>query len=67
MVVEVPLPGGGTVRMPGNPVKLSDTAGQPESFTAPPRLGEQTDSVLAGLLSYPPERIAALRASSVIA
>ena len=67
MVVEVPLPGGGTVRMPGNPVKLSDTAGQPESFTAPPRLGEQTDSVLAGLLSYPPERIAALRASSAIA
>jgi crotonobetainyl-CoA:carnitine CoA-transferase CaiB-like acyl-CoA transferase len=67
MVVEVPLPGGGTVRMPGNPVKLSDTAGQPDAFTAPPRLGEQTDSVLAGLLSYPPERIAALRASSAIA
>ena len=67
MVVEVPLPGGGTVRMPGNPVKLSDNTGQPDSFTAPPRLGEQTDSVLAGLLSYPPERIAALRASSAIA
>lgn len=67
MVVVVPLPSGGSVRMPGNPVKLSDKAGQPDRFTAPPLLGEQTDGVLAGLLAYPPERIAALRASRAIA
>jgi len=67
MVVAVPLPSGGSVRMPGNPVKLSDNAGQPDGFTAPPLLGAQTDGVLAGLLAYAPERIAALRASRAIA
>ena len=65
MVVEVPLPEGGSVRMPGNPVKLSgDTEGA--SFGAPPTLGQHSDAVLSGLLDYPPERIAALRAERVI-
>lgn len=67
MVVTVPLPSGGSVRMPGNPVKLSDGAGGQDSFTAPPLLGAQSDSVLAGLLKYSPERIAALRAGKAVA
>lgn len=66
MVVEVPLPEGGSVRMPGNPVKLSADAA-PAHFTAPPRLGQHTDAVLTELLAYPPERLAALRADHVIA
>lgn len=65
MVIEVPLPEGGTVRMPGNPVKLSGDA--PEaSFTAPPTLGQHSDAVLASLLGYSPGRIAALRADRVV-
>ncbi|MES2974939.1 MAG: CoA transferase [Pseudomonadota bacterium] len=67
MVVEVPLPSGGSVRMPGNPVKLSDCAGTPDRFTAPPLLGAQSDSVLAGLLKYSPERIAQLRSAKALA
>jgi crotonobetainyl-CoA:carnitine CoA-transferase CaiB-like acyl-CoA transferase len=67
MVVEVPLPSGGSVAMPGNPVKLSASAGEPTRFTAPPLLGAQTDAVLAGLLAYAPDRIAALRASGAVA
>lgn len=65
MVVDVPLPEGGSVRMPGNPVKLSgDAAGA--AFTAPPTLGQHSDAVLTSLLDYPPERIAELRAGRVI-
>ncbi len=48
MKVQVPLPGGGHVEEPGNPVKLSDT--HEDSFTAPPRLGEQTHATLKELL-----------------
>ena len=48
MKVRVPLPGGGHVEEPGNPVKLSET--YEDSFTAPPRLGEQTVPTLKELL-----------------
>lgn len=65
MVVEVPLSNGERVRMPGNPIKLSD-AGTPD-YTAPPALGAHTDAVLADLLGYGPERLAALRAQGAIA
>lgn len=65
MVVEVPLPEGGSVRMPGNPVKLSGDAGDAD-FGAPPLLGQHTDDVLSSLLDYSPERIAQLRADLVI-
>ena len=65
MVVEVPLPGGESVRMPGNPVKLSGGASD-EPFTAPPTLGQHTDAVLSSLLHYPLDRIAQLRADRVI-
>ncbi|RZS81031.1 CaiB/BaiF CoA transferase family protein [Pigmentiphaga kullae] len=64
MVAEVPLPDGTSLRMPGNPVKLSGAA--PASFGTPPRLGEQTDAVLGGWLGYAPDRLAGLREQGVI-
>jgi len=64
MVAEVPLPDGTSLRMPGNPVKLSGAA--PASFGAPPRLGAQTDAVLGGWLGYAPDRLASLRGQGAI-
>ncbi len=65
MVVPVALRSGETIRMPGNPVKLS--AAEAQAPTAPPALGENTAQVLQGLLGYPAERLATLRASGAIA
>jgi crotonobetainyl-CoA:carnitine CoA-transferase CaiB-like acyl-CoA transferase len=64
MVIEVPLPGGETVLMPGNPMKLSELVDVVP--TPPPRLGEHTVSVLRELLSYEESRIGTLRASKAI-
>ena len=64
MVVEVPLASGESLRMPGNPVKLSGDT--PVPFTPPPALGQHTEQVLCELLGYDALRIALLRASQVI-
>ena len=64
MVVEVPLHTGERVRMPGVPMKFSDSP--PPSFGEPPTLGRDTQSVLAELLGYDPARIAALREDRAI-
>jgi crotonobetainyl-CoA:carnitine CoA-transferase CaiB-like acyl-CoA transferase len=64
MVVEVPLGGGGTVRMPGVPMKFSGSA--TPAFRAPPTLGRDTQSVLAELLGYDTARIEALRGEQAI-
>ena len=64
MVVEVPLSQGGSVKMPGIPMKFSES-GTP-SFNPPPTLGRDTVSVLEDLLGYAPARIEALRADSAI-
>jgi len=64
MVVPVQLKTGETVRMPGNPIKLSEASGR--DYTCPPALGENTEAVLTGLLNYPPEQVAALRQAGVI-
>jgi crotonobetainyl-CoA:carnitine CoA-transferase CaiB-like acyl-CoA transferase len=65
MVVEVTLASGKTVRMPGNPVKLSDSASA--RFTRPPELGEQTRDVLIDLLGYSDDTIVRLQRDGVIA
>jgi crotonobetainyl-CoA:carnitine CoA-transferase CaiB-like acyl-CoA transferase len=63
MVVEAPHPLGGTVRVPGNPVRLSE---HEDAFSAPPLLGQHTDEILHDLLGRTCEEIAALRAAGVV-
>jgi crotonobetainyl-CoA:carnitine CoA-transferase CaiB-like acyl-CoA transferase len=65
MVVPVQLKTGETVRMPGNPVKLSNA--QPGGFTCPPALGQDTEQVLTQLLGYPGDKLAALKSAGVVA
>jgi crotonobetainyl-CoA:carnitine CoA-transferase CaiB-like acyl-CoA transferase len=64
MIVDVELNQGGTVRMPGNPIKLSET--HEEVFTSPPALGEHTASVLTELLGKSQAEIDGWLASGVI-
>ncbi len=47
MVVEVLHPLGGSIRMPGNPVKLSET--NEETYTPPPLLGQHNEEVFASI------------------
>lgn len=63
MVVEVPLDGGGSVRQPGNPVKLGD---DDTAFRAPPAPGRDTASVLRELLGLPEDSVAELRHNAII-
>ncbi len=65
MVVDVQLPGGSVVSMPGNPVKISGCE-DPAQPSPPPRLGEHSELVLADLLKYPAERISALRSAGLV-
>ena len=63
MVVEVPHPTAGSVRLVGSPLKFSAT---PNTIRRhPPLLGEHTDAVLAEM-GYPPEHIESLRLAGVI-
>jgi crotonobetainyl-CoA:carnitine CoA-transferase CaiB-like acyl-CoA transferase len=64
MVAAVPQPDGGAARMPGNPVKLSETG--EESFTAAPLLGQHTEEVLRGMLGMSGADIESLRARAII-
>jgi crotonobetainyl-CoA:carnitine CoA-transferase CaiB-like acyl-CoA transferase len=64
MLVEVEHPIAGKIRIPGVPVKLSETPGKVEA--PPPLLGQHTDEILTGLLGYHKEEIQRLRNSKVI-
>ncbi|MEQ8166259.1 MAG: CaiB/BaiF CoA-transferase family protein [Alphaproteobacteria bacterium] len=64
MVVSVTLPEGDEVRMPGNPVKLSET--YEDTFSPPPKLGQHTAEVFGEVAGLPPERIAALIEKGVL-
>jgi len=64
MVQELTHPDAGRVRSLGNPVKMSATP--PEMRKAAPRLGEDTDAILAEL-GLDAGTIAALRAQGVVA
>ncbi|MCC6224197.1 MAG: CoA transferase [Thermoleophilia bacterium] len=64
LLVDVPDPVLGTVRLVGTPFKLS---GGMEPVTLPaPLLGEHTDEILGDTLGYDEERIARLREEGVI-
>jgi CoA:oxalate CoA-transferase len=64
MVVDVALRRGGSVVMPGNPIKLSDLGA--EEYSPPPELGYDTDAVLRDLLGKSPDEIARLRAAGIV-
>jgi crotonobetainyl-CoA:carnitine CoA-transferase CaiB-like acyl-CoA transferase len=64
MMVTVDHPVAGRVTVPGNPVKLS--ASDDDAPLPSPVLGQHTDEVLAGLLGYPAEKIAALKAAKIV-
>jgi len=64
MVVSVNHPGGRTVQMPGNPIKLSETNGQ--AFSSPPLLGQHTDEILTDRLGFSSAEVVDLRQAGVI-
>ncbi len=65
MVVEVEHQTLGSIPIVSRPIKFPE--GRQPPPTAPPALGQHTDEILADILSLPPERIAELRASKVVA
>jgi crotonobetainyl-CoA:carnitine CoA-transferase CaiB-like acyl-CoA transferase len=62
-IIDIDLPGLGTMRMGGLPVKLSETPGRVDRH--PPRLGQHTESVL-GELGFSVEAVADLAARGVV-
>ena len=64
MVVEVEQPGLGTVRLQGNPVKMSETDPRPRGPA--PELGGDTEDVLRELLGYDEEAVEKLRRRGAI-
>jgi crotonobetainyl-CoA:carnitine CoA-transferase CaiB-like acyl-CoA transferase len=64
MIIEYDHPEAGKVRLPGNPIRISDVSG---TLRRPaPRLGEHTDAILHELLNLPAEEIANLRRQGAI-
>jgi formyl-CoA transferase len=64
MLTEVDHPTRGKVVLPGWPVRMS--ASSTPAVTAPPLLGEHTDTVLSDVLGLDAGRLAALRTASTI-
>ena len=64
MIVEVEHPIAGKMKMPGVPIKLSDTPGSVEK--AAPVLGADTEAILKDMLGFDDDMVAALRAKNVI-
>lgn len=58
MVVEAEHPALGTIRMPGNPVKMDKSP--PTVRKAPPTVGEDNDHVYGTILGMTPEEVRAL-------
>ncbi len=64
MVVDVPHPTLGSVKVSGVPIKLSDTPGAVS--TAPPLLGQHTAEILTGLLGCSLKEVEGLRKAGVV-
>ena len=64
MIVEVEHPDGGTVKMPGNPVKLSYT--NEDTYSPPPHLGSHTKEILKDWGKYDDKSIQALIDKKII-
>ena len=65
MIVEYDHPEVGKVRLPGNPIKMSDMGSTPS--TPAPQLGQHTDAVLNRLLGITGAQLADLRKSGAVA
>ncbi len=65
MIVQMTLPSGTVVEMPGNPIKLS--AFTDEGYRPPPSLGAHTDAVLSELAGMAADDIEGLRARGIVA
>ena len=65
MVVEVPHPTAGSVKLIGSPIKLRGTPVEPT--VAPPTLGQHTDEILRESLGLEPKRIEELRNKGAVA
>lgn len=63
-IIEVEHPNLGTVRTPGNPVRLTDTP--VETYRGVPTLGQHTDEVLGEVLGFDAGTIVALREAGVV-
>jgi crotonobetainyl-CoA:carnitine CoA-transferase CaiB-like acyl-CoA transferase len=64
MVVDVPHPTLGSIKVSGVPIKLSDTPGAVS--TAPPLLGQHTAEILTGLLGCSSEEVEELRKAGTV-
>jgi crotonobetainyl-CoA:carnitine CoA-transferase CaiB-like acyl-CoA transferase len=64
MMIDVVHPTLGALKLPGIPVKLSESPG--EVRKAPPLVGEDNDAVYRDLLGFSAERIAQLKADGAI-
>ncbi len=64
MVVSLPHPTAGTVKVTGSPIRLSDTPA--EVGPAPPLLGQHSDEILSEILGMSQEEIDRLREQGVI-
>ena len=63
MIVEVEHPVAGKLKMPGTPIKMSETQGNVR--TPAPLLGQHTDEILKELLGYSEEKIQELRNANI--
>ncbi|WP_422447587.1 CaiB/BaiF CoA transferase family protein [Thermoanaerobacterium sp. DL9XJH110] len=64
MLVELEHPVAGKMKVPGIPIKFSETPGQIENPA--PLLGQHTEEILAGMLGFSKKEIENLRANKVI-
>lgn len=65
MIVEYDHPDVGKVRLPGNPIRMSEMA---DTISKPaPQLGQHTDAVLGRLLGFSAQEISSLRDTGAVA
>jgi crotonobetainyl-CoA:carnitine CoA-transferase CaiB-like acyl-CoA transferase len=64
MIVRVDHPDGGSIEMPGNPLKLSET--HAETFTPPPLVGQHTNEILHAILGLSEAEISSLKQRGIV-
>lgn len=64
MIVEVQHPLGGSAKVPGNPIKLSET--YEDTFSPPPLLGQHNEEIYKGLLGLNENQISELKSAGII-